>query len=123
MQSRTGDRPVIAGVTEREHAAVRGHQPVTGSVGSRTDADDGPLQDQAAGRPVELRRAEGEDAAVGADEPIAVGTGGRRRRGWRRGRRTAGDREVTRTAGVGREVVRRGRSGQLAPEHEPATNV
>ena len=62
-----------------EDPAVGCIEPVATVVFSRNDANDGPLELDAAGRAVELCGPEAEDAAVRSDEPIAVG--GRRRGG------------------------------------------
>ena len=51
-------------------------EPVATAVGRGGHADDGLVQVRAAHRAVERRVAEGEDAAVGGDEPVAGAVGG-----------------------------------------------
>ena len=67
--------PVEDGITEREDAAVRRHQPVAAAVSGGGDVDHRGVEVLAAHGAVEPGVAEGEDAAVGCDQPVAPPSG------------------------------------------------
>ena len=83
MEPEAGYGPVELGVAVAEDSRRRRRRASSRRGRRRHNADHGSLQVQAPGRPVELGLTEGEDPAVGADQPVAararhVGVGERR---------------------------------------------
>ena len=64
-------RSVELGVAEAEHATVRGHQPVAGTVRRDRHPDDRLVQHERSRRTVELGVTEREDPTVGGHQPVA----------------------------------------------------
>ena len=90
MEAESRDRSVELGVAETEYSAVGRVEPVPTAICCRHDAHDRALQAEGSRRAVEHRRAEAEDAPIGADQPVTVrrcGRGRRRRHRWGRDRR------------------------------------
>ena len=74
-QRRPAQRPEVASVPVREHAAVACHEPVAAPAGGGGHARHRRTEGEGAGRPLEPCVAVGEDAAVAGDQPVAGAIG------------------------------------------------